>query len=434
MKSSINKSVLENGLTIITKEIHHAPIISNWIWYRVGSRNEVLGKTGISHWVEHLQFKGTKIFPIHVLDAEISKVGGYWNAMTYLDWTTYYETLPADKAEIAYDLEADRIVNSIFDKKEIELERNVVISEREGNENEPMFQLSEAIRSAAFEKHPYRREVIGEMEDLRAITREDLYAHYKQYYSPNNAVIAIAGDFNTEKLLENLTNKYQHIGNMTTPVVDILPEGIIKNKKQVTVEGPGDTEYIQISYRAPKAAQDDFFALLVLDSLLTGPSSFSMFGGGSVSNKTSRLYQKLIETDLSVSISGGLQATIDPYLYDIFTIPSPGKNSELIIRSIDEEIDRIQNNSISQPEIDRAIKQAKALFAYGSESITNQAFWMGYSAMFADHNWFETYIENLEKVTKERILSTAQKYLDPNHRVIGIYHPKHKENQKKWIS
>jgi zinc protease len=429
MNSSINKYVLENGLTILTKEIHHAPIVSHWIWYRVGSRNEIPGKTGISHWVEHLQFKGTKKFPIHILDAEISKVGGYWNAMTYIDWTTYYETLPSDKAEIAYELESDRIVNSIFDKKEIELERTVVISEREGNENEPMFQLSEAIRSAAFEEHPYGREVIGEMEDLRTITREDLYTHYQQYYSPNNAVIAIAGDFNTGNLIENLTNKYQHLENKTTPVGNILPEGIIKTKKLVTVEGPGDTEYIQISYRAPKAAHNDFFALLVLDSLLTGPSSFSMFGGGSVSNKTSRLYQKLIETDLAVSISGGLQATIDPFLYDIFTIPSPGKDADFIIESIDEEIDRIQNNSISQPEIDRAIKQAKALFAYGSESITNQAFWMGYSAMFAEYTWFETYIKNLEKVTKDQILTAAQKYLDPDHRVIGIFHPSQKDTK-----
>ena len=427
MNSSINKFVLDNGLTILLKEIHHAPIVSNWIWYRVGSRNEVPGKTGISHWVEHLQFKGTKKFPIHVLDAKISKVGGYWNAMTYMDWTTYYETLPSEKAEIAYELEADRIVNSIFDKKEIELERTVVISEREGNENEPMFQLSEAIRSAAFEEHPYGREVIGEMQDLRTITRDDLYTHYQNYYSPNNAVIAIAGDFNTENLLENLTRKYQHIESNTLPVDDIPPEGFIGTQKHVVVEGPGDTEYIQISYRAPKAAQNDFFALLVLDSLLTGPSSFSMFGGGSVSNKTSRLYQKIIETDLAVSISGGLQATIDPYLYDIFTIPSPGKNTDLVIESIDEEIDRIQNNSISQLEIERAIKQAKALFAYGSESITNQAFWMGYSAMFADHTWFETYINNLENVTKSQILTTAQKYLNPDHRVIGVYRPKQKE-------
>ncbi len=427
MNSTIKKFVLENGLTILTKEIHHAPLISHWIWYRVGSRNEVAGKTGISHWVEHMQFKGTQKYPIHVLDAEISRVGGFWNAMTYLDWTTYYETLPSENAAIAFDLEADRMVNSVFEKSETELERTVVISEREGNENEPMFRLSEAIRSAAFDKHPYAQEVIGKMKDLRCMSRDDLYTHYQQYYSPSNAVIAVAGDFITEDLIENLTDKYQHIENKAFAPLKIQPENEISTKKEVTVEGPGDTVFIQISYRAPKAADDDFFALMVLDSLLTGPSSFSMFGGGSISNKTSRLYQKLVESDLSVSISGGLQATIDPFLYDILAITSPEKDSLMVINSIDEEIDRIQNNSIAQPEIDRAIKQAKALFAYGSESITNQAFWMGYSSMFADHTWFDTYIGNLEMVTKESMLSAAQKYLDPNHRIIGIYRPTQKE-------
>ena len=198
--------------------------------------------------------------------------------------------------------------------------------------------------------------------------------------------------------------------------------------EQITVEGHGDTVYVQISYRAPKATNDDFFSLIVLDSLLTGPASLSMFGGGSISNKTSRLYRKLVENDLSVNISGGLQATIDPFLYDILAITSPEKDTRLIIKSITEEIDRIQNNSVSQAEIDRAIKQTKASFAYGSESITNQAFWMGYASMFADHTWFDTFISKLEKITKNRILSAAQRYLDPNHRIIGIYRPSHKEN------
>lgn len=428
MNSSIKKHTLDNGLTILTKEIHHAPLISHWVWYRIGSRNEVAGKTGISHWVEHMQFKGTQKYPIHVLDAAISKVGGFWNAMTYVDWTTYFETLPAENAEIAFDLEADRMINSTFEESETELERTVIISEREGNENEPLFRLGEAIRSAAFDAHPYAREVIGEMSDLQSISRADLFTHYQQYYSPNNAVIAVAGDFITEDLVNTLTNKYQYLENNGFVAQKIQPEEEIKKTKEVMVQGPGDTAFVQISYRAPKAADDDFYALMVLDSLLTGPSSFSMFGGGNISNKTSRLYEKIVETDLSVSISGGLQATIDPFLYDILAITSQDKDPQIIIKKIDEEIDRIQNNSISQPEINRAIKQAKALFAYGSESITNQAFWMGYSSMFADHTWFDTYISNLEMVTKERMLSAAQKYLDLNHRVIGIYRPTQKEN------
>ena len=429
MNSLANKHILENGLTILTKEIHHAPLISHWIWYRVGSRNEISGKTGVSHWVEHMQYKGTPKYPINVLDAAISKVGGYWNAMTYLDWTTYYETLPADKASIAIDLEADRMINSVFDQKETELERTVIISEREGNENDPMFRLNEVTRSAAFDQHPYGQQIIGEMLDLRTISRNDLYNHYQQYYTPGNAVLAVAGDFKTEDLIEEITQKYANIPvRGVSPQIKAAPENKIAKSEQITVEGHGDTVYVQISYRAPKATDDDFFSLIVLDSLLTGPASLSMFGGGGISNKTSRLYRKLVENDLSVNISGGLQATIDPFLYDILTITSPEKDIQLIIKSITEEIDRIQNNSVSQAEIDRAIKQAKASFAYGSESITNQAFWMGYSSMFADHTWFDTFISNLEKITKNRVLSAAQKYLDPNHRIIGIYRPSQKEN------
>lgn len=431
MNSMANKHILKNGLTILTKEIHHAALISHWIWYRVGSRNEIAGKTGVSHWVEHMQFKGTLKYPIKVLDAIISKVGGYWNAMTYLDWTTYYETLPADKISIAIDLEADRMANSVFDQKETELERTVIISEREGNENEPMFRLSEATRSAAFNQHPYAQQVIGKMQDLHTISRDDLYNHYQHYYTPKNAVLAIAGDFKTEDLIKELTQKYANIpAKDVSPhiLAKVTPENKICKSDQITVEGPGDTVYVQISYRAPKATDDDFFALMVLDSLLTGPASLSMFGGGSISNKTSRLYRKLVENDLSVNISGGLQATIDPFLYDILAITSPEKDAQLIIKSITEEIDSIQNNSVSQAEIDRAIKQSKALFAYGSESITNQAFWMGYSSMFADHTWFDVFIDNLENITKKRILSAAQKYLDPNHRIIGIYRPSQKEN------
>ena len=429
MNSLTTKHILKNGLTILTKEIHHAPLISHWVWYRVGSRNEIVGKTGVSHWVEHMQFKGTKKFPINILDAAISKVGGYWNAMTYLDWTTYYETLPADKVAIAIDLEADRMINSMFDKKETELERTVIISELEGNENEPIFRLSKATRSAAFDQHPYAQQVIGEMRDLRTISRDDLYYHYQKYYTPKNAVLAVAGDFDTEVLIKELTQKYEHIPDRDlSPTSKVIPENKISKSSNIKVEGPGDTAYVQISYRAPMATDNDFFALMVLDSLLTGPTSLSMFGGGSVSNKTSRLYKKLVEKDLSINISGGLQATIDPFLYDILAITPPEKDAQRIIDAITEEIDSIQNNSVSQVEIDRAIKQAKALFAYGSESTTNQAFWMGYSSMFADHTWFDTFISNLEKITKDRILSAARKYLDPNHRIIGTYYPNQKED------
>lgn len=427
MDSKVESHTLDNGLTILTKELHHVPLVSHWVWYRVGSRNEVKGKTGISHWVEHMQFKGTPRYPINVLDQAISRDGGVWNAMTSLDWTTYFETLPSHKIDIALDLEADRMLNSIFDKEETELERTVVISEREGNENEPLFRLGEAVQHAAFESHPYRNQVIGELEDLKTISREGLFQHYRDYYAPNHALIAIAGDFDTAQVLKKISELYGGIKQQDAADSIPDPEPVLHKSQKIEIEGPGDTIYLQLSYRSPAADSDDFFALSVIDSLLSGPSSLSMMGGG-VSNKTSRLYQALVEKELAVSISGGVQATIDPYLYELLAILPPEKSTTVALKTIDREITRIQQEKVSPQELARAVKQAKALFAYGSESITNQAFWLGYASMFADHTWFETYIQRIEQVSPGQILEFAQRWLDPDHRIIGIYRPKNNRN------
>ncbi len=420
----VNTHKLKNGLTILTKELHNVPLVSHWIWYRVGSRNEVQGKTGISHWVEHMQFKGTPKYPVNVLDHSISRNGGFWNALTSLDWTTYFETLPSNKLDIALDLEADRMINSSFDPQETELERNVVISEREGNENEPLFQLNEEINKVAFDSHPYHHQVIGEMDDLRSITRDQLYQHYQDHYSPNNAVIAIAGDFDTTKIIDRIRSLYEDIPARKNNIYIPSSEGPIQGEQVVEIEGTGDTVYLQVTYRAPAARSEDFFTLMVLDSLVTGPTSLAMFGGGSISNKTSRLYQLLVEKDKAVSVSGGIQATADPYLYDILAILPPGKSSEDVLKVIESQVTRLQNEPIDQIDIERAIKQAKALFAYGSENITNQAFWLGYACMFADHTWFDNYIPSIEQITPEKIQLAAQKYLQSDQRVIGIYRPK----------
>jgi len=417
---------LPNGLTILLKEIHTAPLISQWVWYRVGSRNETPGLTGISHFVEHIQFKGTSNYPAKMIDHAIARDGGVMNGMTYLDWTTYYETMPADKINLSLKMEADRMINSNFDPDEIESERTVIISEREGNENEPLFRLSEAVQNESFSAHPYHYEVIGTLEDLKNISRDDLYRHYQAFYSPANAIIAIAGDFEPDKLETQLRNLYEKIpaDQQTDQLIALDPP--LQSEKRITVEGPGETTYLEISYRAPRAADKDFFIMTVLDSILTGPTSLNMFGGG-ISNKTSRLYQKLVEKDLAVSVTGGLTATIDPYLFDLSITIHPDKKVSDVIKSIDEEIDKLMDKKVNKDEIQRAIKQAKALFAYGSENITNQAFWMGYANMFSNYQWFEKYIENLQTVTAENVLKAAQTYLLPNRRVVGTYQPSHED-------
>ena len=421
-ENHLTQTTLSNGLKVLLKEIHTAPIISSWLWYRVGSRDEVQGRTGISHWVEHMQFKGTPQFPSNVLDKAISREGGTWNAFTYMDWTAYFETMPANKIDLALRLESDRMINSQFDANEVASERTVIISEREGSENEPLFLLGESIQQAAFRIHPYHHEVIGDMADLHTITRDDLYSHYRAFYVPNNAVMAVAGDFDTQSMLTRIRELFEPIPSGNEPARLARDEPVQKGEVRLSVEGPGSTTYVQVCYRFPSASHPDFFPLSVLDSLLAGPSNLNMFSGG-ISNKTSRLYRALVDKEFAVSIHGGAQATIDPFLYSITMTVHPKRKPEEALGALDKEIQRIKEEKVAKEEITRAIKQARALFAYGSENITNQGFWLGYAEMFENYEWFQTYLDKLAAVTAKDIQRVANQYFKTQQRVVGTYVP-----------
>jgi zinc protease len=419
----IRRTTLANGLQVLLKEIHTAPIISSWVWYRVGSRDEPSGRTGISHWVEHMQFKGTPQFPASILDKVIAREGGVSNAFTYMDWTTYFETMPGDKIELALRLEADRMVNSTFDPEDVASERTVVISEREGSENEPLFLLGEAVQAAAFRVHPYHHEIIGDLADLKTMSRDDLYNHYRSYYAPNNAVVALAGDFETEAMLRRIRQLFEPIPAGLPPPRLARPEPPPRGEHRLTVEGPGETTYLQLVHRAPAGADPDFFPLTVLDSLLAGPSSLNMFGGGGVSNKTSRLYRALVEKELAVAVSGSAITTVDPFLYTFTLTIHPQRKAEEVLVAFDDEVKRIQEEALTAEEVARAIKQARALFAYGSENITNQAFWLGHAEMFATYDWFLDYLDKLATVTPADVQRAAQSILQSQNRVVGTYIP-----------
>ncbi|MGA9532032.1 MAG: pitrilysin family protein [Anaerolineales bacterium] len=413
---------LDNGLEVRLKEMHTAPLISSWLWYRVGSRNERPGHTGVSHWVEHMQFKGTPTFPAGLLDKVISRDGGVWNAGTWVDWTMYYETMPAGQIDLALKLESDRMVNSLFEPTEVESERTVIISERQGHENEPAFRLAEEVQAAAFRVHSYHHEVIGDMADLESMTRDDLYEYYRSYYAPNNAVLALAGDFDTEAMLDRVREQYGAIPAGAAPSVRVRSEPAQRGERQVVVEGPEETPLLEIAYRTPRPTDPDFYALAVLDSILSGASSFSPYGGA-LSNKTSRLYRALVEGGLAAAVQGGLAATIDPYLYAIRVIVRPDRTPEEALAAFDAEIARFQDHGAEAAEVEKAIKQAQALFAYDSESISNQAFWLGYAEMFADYGWFETYLDRIAQVGPDDLLRVAHRYMIPNQRVVGTFQP-----------
>ncbi len=414
------KTTLDNGLTVLARETHTAPVISFWVWYRVGSRNEHLGITGISHWVEHMLFKGTEKWPRGKMDQSLSRVGAYFNAMTWYDFTAYYETLPAREISLALDIEADRMRQALFAPDEVEAERTVIISERQGAENDPTFLLEEELYGAAYRVHPYGHDTIGHMSDLERITREELYGHYRTFYAPNNATIAVAGDFNAGEMIRIIERYFGSLAE-GPPVPEVTAvEPRQRGERRIIVEGEGGVDYLVLGYHTPQAMADDFFALTVMSTVLAG-SSGSLVGRGSLTNHTSRLYRAVVERDLAADISANLIPTIDPGLYRITATVLPGRTLAQVEEAIQAEIDRIASEAISEAELEKAKRQARALFAYSSESITNQAFWLGFSETFARYTWFLNYLQQLEAVTAADVLRVAQTYLRRQNCTVGGY-------------
>ncbi|HRV91334.1 MAG TPA: pitrilysin family protein, partial [Anaerolineae bacterium] len=230
---------LENGLRVLLKPVHTAPVVSNWIWYRVGARNEQAGKTGISHWVEHMMFKGTPTFPKGRIMLEVNRNGGVLNGFTSQDYTAYFETLPADRLDLGLRIESDRMANALIDPDEVTSERTVIISEREGHENNPAWALHEEVKATAFHVHPYGTMVIGWKDDLHQITRDDLYHHYKMYYGPHNAVLVIIGDIEVDRVRERIGELFGPIPAGPTPPPVSIREPAQQSERRVVIRRPG---------------------------------------------------------------------------------------------------------------------------------------------------------------------------------------------------
>lgn len=419
---AIQQHTLDNGLTVLLKESHHAPVTTFWVWYRVGSRNEVPGITGIAHWAEHMLFKGSRDFPKGEIDTQIARNGGMMNGLTWLDFTTFFETLPSDRAELALRIEADRMVNAFFDADEVDLERTVIVSERQGAENSPVFLLSEEVVGAAFRVHPYHHDTIGDMCDLEAITRDDLWCHYQEHYGPNNALAVAVGDFDAGRMLDQIAHRFGAISRRAEPAAVNRPEPTQRGERRVTLEGPGHTAYLQIAYHAPAATDADFMPLLVAASILTGASGMNLFAPGPP-NRSSRLYRSLVESGLAAAVSGSLPAMLDPYLYEITVTARSGRALDGIEAALDAEIDRVLGAPVDEQELNKAVKQARAQFAYSSESVTNQGFWLGYSSIVAGIDWFQSYLDRLAAVTVDDVSRVAARYLARRNRTVGHYVP-----------
>ncbi len=409
---------LDNGLTVFLREDHGAPLTSFWIWYRVGSRNEIPGKTGLSHWVEHMQFKGTPSLEKGAIFREVSRHGGTLNAMTSMDWTAYFETLPSDSIDLSLKIESDRMRNSRFDPSETESERTVILNERQGAENRPTYHLAEELIGAAFRSHPYRHMVIGHEADLRAISRDDLYNHYQHYYTPQNAFISIVGDFETDDMLARIEQAFGSIPG-GPPLHPYIPQDPPQHaERRVTVRRPSPAAYMMMGYRMPAADHADIPALLVADSILSGAKPMGM-GGGSAMGRSSRLYRAIVSTGLARGASSSTGLHIDPFLWTFSATALPGIEPERIEAAFEEQLEHLRSTPASDEEFVKARKQTRAQYIYSRETVTAQAFLTGQMEIVDHAGRVDSLEDELAAVTPEDVQRVARTWLVPGQRTIG---------------
>ncbi len=411
-------ATLDNGLTVFLREKHDAPVASFWVWYRVGSRNELPGLTGISHWVEHMQFKGTPSLAKGAIFGDVSRVGGTLNAMTSTDWTAYYETLPVSELDLSLRIESDRMVNSLFDPEETESERTVILSERQGAENRPTYLLNEEVIGTAFQAHPYRHMVIGYEQDLKQITRDELYGHYQRFYTPNNAFISAVGDFDADELLARIETSFGDIPANDTPLPTVAQDPPQRGERRVLLKRPSPAAYMVMAYRMPSATHADIPALLVADALLSGAKPMGM-GGGSAMGRSSRLYKALVTTGLARSAGSGTNLHIDPHLWTFSATALPGVEPERIEAAIDAEVERLKTGLASEDEFIKARKQIRAQYVYSRETVTAEAFWQGQMEIIDHAGRVDTLADELAAVTPEDVQRVVRTWLVPEGRTVG---------------
>jgi zinc protease len=331
--------------------------------------------------------------------------------------------MPAGRIDLALDLEADRMVNALMVETDVEAERTVILSERAMYENSPRFVLDEEVSAAVFRVHPYHHEIIGDVPDLQSMTQADLVGYYQRYYAPNNAIVVVVGDFETADMLSRIEEKFGVIlsGESVSPITRQEPDQ--RGERRVIVNGPADAAQLIYAFRAPAATHSDYFALTLLNAAFAGGSSLGMLGGGG-SNKSSRLYKALVDTDLAVAAYGGLGPTIDPFLYTINVTVRDGRSLREVEDALEVELARLQQEPITERELAKAMKRAKVEFVTAGESITGQAQLLGMAeAVVGDYSWYETVLEQLSAVTLADLARVCQTYLHKRNRTVGWYEP-----------
>jgi zinc protease len=422
---AVHEEMLENGLRVLVEEVHTAPLASVWCWYRVGSKDETPGLTGVSHWVEHMNFKGTANIPREKVKGIIEQFGGYWNGYTWIDQTTYTETATRDALDHMLFIESERMASCLYNPADCESERTVIISELQGGENDPDQLLDQELTATAFRAHAYRHPTIGWLSDLQTMTRDDLYGYYRRFYVPNNATLVIVGDIDTADAVRRASAHFGKIppGDVGTRAQTHEPAQL--GERRLTVSKEGTTAYLKLGYHAPAFADADFFPLLVLDAVLTGAKGLNLWASFRTPppQRSARLYHALVNSGLASAINGGLVPTQHPFLYTISATATDGTKLDRLEAAALEEIDRVRAEGITAAELKKAKNQLRARMVFEGDSITNVAHQLGFFETIASWRMYASVGEQIASVTLEQVAAVAADRLKPSNRTVGRFEP-----------
>ena len=411
--TAVKEFVLGNGLKVFLLEDHKSPAVTFQVWYRVGSRNEKDGKSGLSHFLEHMMFKGTPSIRPEEYARIIAKNGGRSNAFTTSDVTVYFATMSRDKIGIELEMEADRMANALLGDTYFEPEKKVIQEERRlRTDDKPVAALDEVTSAVAYTVHPYRRPVIGWMDDIQNLSRQDLVDHYKLYYAPNNAFIVVAGDFSTEEILPKIKAAFEKIPRGPEAPKVRAEEPPQRGERRVFLKKEAELPFIMMFYHAPNLKSPDNFALDLLTVVLAGGRSSPMYHD--------LVYQKRLARSVDASYSS---VSIDPGGFSITAQLMPDKEPPEVEREIDILVDKIKSELISERDLQKAKNQIESSFIFAQDSIFGQAMKIGYYEANGGWRQMDQYIEGIRRVTREDIRRVAKEYLDRDRRTIGVLVP-----------
>ena len=378
------------------------------------------GTTGMSHFLEHMLFKGTTIHPKGDLDRLLARYGALWNAFTSEDVTCYFETVPAARFETALELEADRMRNALIAQDEVEAERTVIVSEREGLENDPSFLLGETVQAVAFDRHPYGQGVIGSKDEIKLMTRDGLYAHYTRHYSPRNAYVVVVGDGEASALLDSAARAFAALEPGEAIEPPKAPEPAQHGERRVTVRRAGGAlPVVQLAFRAPRASD------LAAPALTAAAVALAGGGGGpnAASGRSSRLYRALVERGLATDVDATFQLMKDPFLFLAEATLRPGGAHAEVERVLLEELSRLASEVPSEAEFARVQRQLLASTAFPSDTVTGRSFRLGHLLSTGAAGSISEWYERLAAVTAEQVRSAAAAIFAERSRTVGWFVP-----------